>query len=195
MHFLVASGWRKEAHWRRYRNKPSSGSGKNAFMQNAYRADARRHDVFVHYFLRPDHRDIGDLWIAGARRLPQAGSIAHNRDWIYRRLESLHAGGAMTFCGLHRPTGSLAGFVTVDPAACRLEQIVVARSARGSGVAASLLDAAKQASPQRIDVEIEEDNPRAIRFCEREGFRKAGLGASDPGGGRVWRLRWRGDGS
>lgn len=150
-------------------------------------------DYALHYFLRPDHREVSDIWLAGQRYTAHERSGEIGRNSLFLHLEGLHDNGAMTTCAFNRHTGGLAGFVTVDPANSRLEQISVARTARGSGVATMLLNEAKRLCPDRIEIEIAEDNARAIRFCEREGFRKTGLAAPERTGVRMWALRWRPD--
>ena len=70
-------------------------------------------------------------------------------------------------------TGEMAGFVTVDSAGY-LDQIVVAPEAWGTPVAAALLDAAKRAAPTGLDLLVNKDNRRAIRFYEKHGFAVSG---------------------
>ncbi|MGE3245181.1 MAG: GNAT family N-acetyltransferase [Beijerinckiaceae bacterium] len=147
-------------------------------------------DYTLHYFLRPDHRDVGDLWMASGRHGAAHVQADAGRRWLFLHLENLHRDGAQTTCAIDSRTGGLAGFVTLVPDTGWLDQIIVARTVRGSGVATLLLDEAKRLSPGSIEVDVAEDNSRAIRFCEREGFRKTGLAARAPGGGRMWKLRW-----
>jgi putative acetyltransferase len=66
--------------------------------------------------------------------------------------------------------GSLAGFVTVDPKTMYLDQIVVAPEYWGSTAALALLDDAKRLSPKGLDLLVNKDNFRAIRFYEKHGF-------------------------
>ena len=66
--------------------------------------------------------------------------------------------------------GAMAGFVTVDPKTTYLDQIVVAPEHWGSDIALALLDEAKRLSPQGIDLLVNKDNARAIRFYEKHGF-------------------------
>src|SRR6266850_1222024 len=68
----------------------------------------------------------------------------------------------------------LVGFVTVDARTGYLDQIVVAPEAWGSGVAAALLAQAKRLSPGGLDLKVNADNARAIRFYEKQGFAAAG---------------------
>jgi len=66
--------------------------------------------------------------------------------------------------------GGLTGFVTVDPKTLYLDQIVVAPEAWGSGMAEALIAAARRLSPSGLDLQVNQDNARAIRFYEKQGF-------------------------
>ncbi|HKA45513.1 MAG TPA: GNAT family N-acetyltransferase [Burkholderiales bacterium] len=86
--------------------------------------------------------------------------------------------------------GGLAGFVTVD-ASGYLDQIVVAPEAWGSNVAVALIDAAKRISPTRLDLLVNQDNARAIRFYQKHGFAIAGLDTNPRSGAPLYRMSWR----
>jgi putative acetyltransferase len=146
----------------------------------------KMHDVHLHYFLRPDHWDVADLWVSNwSAAMPELGFNARH-DWLFEHLESLHDSGCITICAVNTHNGAIAGFVTVDATAGRLAQIVVASSARGSGVAAKLLDEAKRVSPKGLVADVEAGAARAMRFFTREGFTVEGAGASGAA-----RLMWR----
>lgn len=87
--------------------------------------------------------------------------------------------------------GAIAGFVTVDPRTLYLDQIVVAPEHWGSGVAKVLLDAAQQLSPSGLDLDVNTDNARAIRFYEKCGFSRSGTGVNPISGKPVHRMSWR----
>lgn len=87
--------------------------------------------------------------------------------------------------------GALTGFVTIDLKTHYLDQIVVAPEAWGRGVAAALLDEAKRLSPQGIDLLVNKDNLRAIRFYEKHGFAYSGEGANPVSGKIVNKMKWR----
>jgi putative acetyltransferase len=87
--------------------------------------------------------------------------------------------------------GTLAGFVTVDPATLYLDQLVVAPEHWGSEIAAALLDEAKRLSPEGLDLLVNKDNSRAIRFYEKHGFAHAGEAANPVSGIPVNRMAWR----
>jgi putative acetyltransferase len=67
-------------------------------------------------------------------------------------------------------SGVLSGFVTVDPKTLYLDQIVVAPEAWGSGIAEALVAAARRLSPVGLDLQVNQDNARAIRFYKKQGF-------------------------
>jgi putative acetyltransferase len=87
--------------------------------------------------------------------------------------------------------GALVGFVTVDPATMYLDQIVVAPEDWGAGVADALLLEAMRLSPAGLDLLVNRDNYRAIRFYEKHGFTIAGEDKNPASGLPVNRMRWR----
>jgi putative acetyltransferase len=87
--------------------------------------------------------------------------------------------------------GTLTGFVTIDLKTRYLDQIVVAPEAWGSGVAGALLDEAKRLSPKGIELLVNKDNLRAIRFYEKHGFAYSGEGANPVSGKIVNKMAWQ----
>ncbi|HEY0223984.1 MAG TPA: GNAT family N-acetyltransferase [Pseudolabrys sp.] len=87
--------------------------------------------------------------------------------------------------------GAPAGFVTVDPRTMYLDQIVVAPEHWGAGIALALLDEAKRLSPHGLDLLVNKDNLRAIRFYEKHGFNYAGEDKNPVSGIAVNRMTWR----
>jgi putative acetyltransferase len=86
--------------------------------------------------------------------------------------------------------GELIGFVTID-SNNYLDQLVVSPDHWGSKVARLLVDEAKRRSPERITLLVNEDNTRAIRFYERNGFVHAGDDVNPTSGRPVRRMEWR----
>ena len=87
--------------------------------------------------------------------------------------------------------GALIGFVTID-ATGYLDQLVVAPDHWGSPLADTLVDEAKRLSPGRITLLVNNDNARAIRFYERNGFVHAGDDVNPTSGRPVLRMEWKG---
>jgi putative acetyltransferase len=86
---------------------------------------------------------------------------------------------------------AMVGLVTVDPSNGYLDQLAVAPDAWGSGLAALLVDRAKRISPNGLDLLVNKDNARAIRFYEKHGFRYAGDDVNPVSGRPVNRMSWR----
>ena len=87
--------------------------------------------------------------------------------------------------------GTFAGFVTVDDKTMYLDQIVVAPEFWGSDVARTLVGEAKRLSPHGLDLLVNKDNARAIRFYEKHGFAYAGEDRNPVSGIAVNRMAWR----
>jgi putative acetyltransferase len=86
--------------------------------------------------------------------------------------------------------GELIGFVTVDPQACYLDQIVVAPEHWASGVGSALIAVAKQLSPSTLELHVNTDNARAIALYQKLGFGITGDGVNPISGKPVHRMRW-----
>ena len=86
--------------------------------------------------------------------------------------------------------GELIGFVTVDPQACYLDQIVVAPEHWASGIGSALVAVAKQLSPSALELHVNTDNARAIRLYQKLGFAITGDGVNPISGKPVHRMRW-----
>jgi putative acetyltransferase len=87
--------------------------------------------------------------------------------------------------------GTLIGFVTVDPATRYLDQLVVAPEHWGTGVSAALLDEAKRLSPAGIELMVNKENARAIRFYEKHKFKYLREDMNPVSGRPVNRMGWR----
>ena len=85
----------------------------------------------------------------------------------------------------------MVGFLTVDPTTLYLDQIVVAPERWRSGIGAMLIAEAKRLSPAGVDLDVNTDNIRAIKFYERLGFSIFGAGVNAISGKPVHCMRWR----
>jgi putative acetyltransferase len=86
--------------------------------------------------------------------------------------------------------GELIGFVTIDPNSRYLDQLVVAPEHWGSRAAKALLDEAKRRSPSGIELLVNKENARAIRFYEKHGFRYLWEDKNPLSGRPVNRMGW-----
>jgi putative acetyltransferase len=87
--------------------------------------------------------------------------------------------------------GALLGFVTVDPKSGYLDQIVVAPETWGSPLAAALVDEAKRIAPGALDLLVNQDNARAVRFYEKQGFVVSGADINPRSGAPLHKMSWR----
>ena len=87
--------------------------------------------------------------------------------------------------------GTMLGFVTIEPGNGYLDQLVVAPEAWGSALATRLVDAAKRVAPKGIDLLVNQDNRRAIRFYEKNGFVIAGADVNPRSGAPLHKMSWR----
>jgi putative acetyltransferase len=87
--------------------------------------------------------------------------------------------------------GRMIGFVTVDPRTLYLDQLAVAPERWGSDVGTALIADAKRISPNGLDLEVNIDNARAIRFYGKAGFVISGAGVNPISGKPVHRMSWR----
>ncbi len=112
------------------------------------------------------------------------------RVWFVDHLSDLERGGAQIVCAFDA-AGAMAGFVTIDPASGYLDQLAVALRYWGARVAVQLLDEAKRRAPGTIELEVNQDNRRALRFYEKSGFAWAGESVNSRSGLKTWRYRWQ----
>ena len=149
----------------------------------------------MHLALRPgtasDFPVMLDLWTAGwSLTLPQI-DFAARRPWMEERLAEHLAEGAAVIVAEAAP-GGVVGFVVVNPSTGYLDQIGVAPEAWGAGVAVALLAESKRIAPGGLSLHVNVDNPRAVRFYEREGFLRVGEGVNPRSGLPVFHYRWSG---
>jgi putative acetyltransferase len=85
---------------------------------------------------------------------------------------------------------AMTGFVTVDPDTLYLDQLVVAPEAWGTGTAEALVAEARKLSPHGLDLQVNQDNIRAIRFYEKQGFAITGDDKNSSGRLTYW-MKWR----
>ena len=142
-------------------------------------------------FAEADLPALTDLWVAAWSATEFAIDFEARRSWLVSRLGALRAGGDMIVVGLDGG-GRPAGFVTINPKGGRLDQLCVAPAERGSGLASALLDEAKRLSPGAVELEVNEANPRARRFYEREGFSGRRTWLQSRFGAADAEMRWQG---
>lgn len=140
-------------------------------------------------FAPADLTALSDLWVATwAKAMPDIDFEAR-RPWFHGHLATLQNGGAEVLVA--RAGEDVAGFVAIHPGTRYLDQLAVAPPYWGSGAARALMAAARERSPEGIDLDVNQDNPRAVAFYERYGFRIASAAANPISGRAIWRMEWR----
>ncbi len=119
---------------------------------------------------------------------PQIDFASRADWWRQRWREELVPAATITVA---EARGTMVGFVTADPRTFDLDQLVVAPEAWGSGVAAALIAEAKRISPAGLDLHVNTDNTRAIRFYEKHGFAISGEAINWRSGKPVHKMSWR----
>jgi len=139
--------------------------------------------------------DAGDqaaaiaLWLRSWQAAYPQLDFAERLEWWRERWRNQLA--PSTDIVIAEAAGEVIGFVTVDPRTFYLDQIVVAPEHWASGVGMALIAVAKQLSPSGLDLDVNTDNARAIRFYGKLGFSIVGAGVNPISGKPVHRMCWR----
>jgi putative acetyltransferase len=145
-------------------------------------------EVLIRPGTEADMPAILDLWVeAWTKAMPDV-DFAARREWLLERQASLVAEGARLT--LAERAGRIAGFTLVNPSSGYLDQIAVSPGHWGAGVARALLDHARGISPLGLGLHVNQQNPRAIRFYEREGFVRIGEGVNPRSGLPIFFYQW-----
>jgi putative acetyltransferase len=132
---------------------------------------------------------FADLWVASWQEAMPSIDFAARRAWFCAHVPALEAKGAITICAFD-PAEKLAGFAVLDRGNGYIDQLVVAPFAKGSGAACHLLDEARKICPEGLYLDVNVDNPRAMKFYLREGFVRIGEGVAPRSGLKTWRMAW-----
>jgi len=131
------------------------------------------------------------VWVASWRATYADIAFEARCPWLLDHLAELEAQGARTLCLWEDAPPFLAGFVTIDPKTGWLDQLCVHPERFGAGVAEALIAAAREHAPERVRLDVNADNFRALRFYERQGFVRMGEGAPSKSGRPTLVLEWR----
>ncbi len=139
-----------------------------------------------------DRAALLDLWVEAWTAAMPDSDFEGRRAWFSGRLDELHTEGALTrLC--RDDAGDIAGFVTLDCARRYLDQLAIRPALQGSGLATTLMVEAKRLCPDGLDLHVNQNNFRAVRFYEREGFAKLSAGVNPRSSLPIWQMRWPGE--
>ncbi len=140
-----------------------------------------------------DRPAMAQLWVeTWAKTMPDIDFVAR-LPWLESHLDALTAGGALIQVAREGTReGRVAGFVVIHPRTGYLDQLAVAPPFWGKGAAEALMAEARRLSPALVALDVNQDNPRAVRFYEKMGLAIVSEGANPMSGRRTYRMEWRG---
>jgi putative acetyltransferase len=140
--------------------------------------------------MRPeDMAETLDVWVAAWQIAYPAIDFAARRGWTEDRIAELERTGSRSLIASH--DGRIVGALVVNPDTGYLDQIVVATQWHGRGVAEILLAEAQRAAPAGLQLHVNQDNVRAIRFYQKHGFMTVGEDVNPRSGAPIFRMSWR----
>jgi putative acetyltransferase len=138
---------------------------------------------------RPDDEDaLIALWLTTWQQAYPSIDFAARVPWWRERWRNELVPNAQVIVA--ELAGSPVGFVTIDGHGY-LDQLVVAPDRWGSKLGDMLVNEAKRRSPDSITLLVNDDNARAIRFYERNGFAHAGPDVNPTSGRPVLKMIWK----
>ena len=150
---------------------------------------AERPGLIIRPMQPADQAETIDVWVAAWQAAYPAIDFNARRGWVIDRIAELEHTGSQTLIAL---TGSrVVGAMVVNPGTGYLDQIVVATDCQGRGIAEALLAKARRLATGGLDLQVNQDNARAIRFYEKHGFHKTGEDVNPRSGAPIYRMCWR----
>jgi putative acetyltransferase len=146
----------------------------------------------IDYQIGPRSEDLAslaDVWVAAWQAVMPQLDFEARRSWLVTCIRDIEGHGGTTVCA-YDPQGDVAGFFLLDLRRAYLEQIAIAPSRFGSGLAALLISDAQRLCPEGLTLDVNADNPRALRFYEKAGFRRGEPGINPASGAATWRVHW-----
>jgi putative acetyltransferase len=130
-----------------------------------------------------------DLWVESWQAAYPRIDFKARRGWAETRFAELERDGARILVA--ETGGRLDGLVTVAASNGYIDQIVVATASQRRGIASRLIAAAREVSPDRLELHVNQDNVPAVAFYRREGFVVAGRDVNPRSGAPTYRLAWK----
>ena len=156
------------------RGHDHAGDGRSPGLRSAADGQGGAKLIAVRPLAAADLDRVVALWVAAWDATMPGIDFAARAGWLRERLARHAAAGVQVVCAAvgDEPVG----FVTVDPATGHVDQLAVDPRRSGQGVGSALIAAARAAAAAPLALEVNQENPRAVRFYEREGLRITGAG-------------------
>lgn len=133
--------------------------------------------------------ELTDLWIAAWTKAMPAIDFEARRTWFVDHLVALRDAGVEIICAFDPSSGTMAGFITLDRSTGHIDQLAAAPAYWSAGAADALMGEAKRRA-RHLKLDVNQDNPRAVRFYEKHGFRRRAAGANPSSGLKTWHYEW-----
>jgi len=146
-------------------------------------------DVVVRPMRAEDMAETLDMWVAAWQVAYPDINFATRRGWTADRIAELERTGSCSVIASR--DGRIVGALVVNPDTGYLDQLVVATECQGLGVATILLAEARRIAPAGLDLHVNQDNGRAIRFYEKHEFKRVGEDVNPRSGAPVFHMSWR----
>jgi putative acetyltransferase len=131
-----------------------------------------------------------ELWVeAWSATLPSIDFEAR-RQWFGERLAKCAREDFTIRCAVPGQRQDPAGFIVISRRQRYLDQIAVRPKFWGKGVAAKLMAEALRLCPQGVVLDVNQNNPRAIAFYEKCGFKRLRADRNPESGRPTWWYVW-----
>ena len=146
-------------------------------------------DVAVRPMRAEDMAEMLDMWVAAWQVAYPDINFAARRGWTADRIAELERTGSCSVIASR--DGRIVGALVVNPVTGYLDQLVVATECQGLGVATILLAEARRIAPAGLDLHVNQDNGRAIRFYTKHEFKTVSEDVNPRSGAPIFRMSWR----
>ena len=142
--------------------------------------------------LRPlapgDLDQIEALWVAGWQATMPDIDFTQRLPWFREHMASLMRDDYAVTCAVDAED-RVVGFTAVSESQGHLAQIAVHPDQWGSDAADLLIVAAQRCAGQ-LTLDVNQENPRAVRFYEKHGFRQLRADVNSASGRPTWWYGW-----
>ncbi|MDQ0510307.1 GNAT family N-acetyltransferase [Ancylobacter amanitiformis] len=114
---------------------------------------------------------MADLWVEAWQEAIPEIDFETRRGWLCHRVGELIGEGALFVLAVSAGNPStLLGFACINPRTGYVDQLVVHPDQWGGGIARDLVEAAASHTRHPLQLDVNEQNGRAVRFYEKAGF-------------------------
>lgn len=131
-----------------------------------------------------------DLWVEAWSATLPAVDFEARRQWYRERLARCAREGFTIRCASKEGSDLPAGFIVISRPLRYLDQISVRPAHWGTGVAAALIEECRRLCPQGVVLDVNQNNPRAVAFYEKCGFRRLRADRNPQSGRPTWWYVW-----